>query len=441
MDSKRRTVGAPRPPSARHGSRPSSAASLRTAVLESVPMDDLGASTARLTKIWEKESGEWLEMDLHTACACGDYAYVRELLEGGADANRLNVAGWTPLVYASFLGHDTVVNLLLETGDADGNARTSDGMTALMWASACNHESIAYFLLQNGVDIEAKDAKSRTSVMLAAQNGQTAALKILIDSKANIESTDPATGRSPLLLAVQNRHELAVQTLIDAGADFKKVDKSGDSALSLAKKKPCSMVILNLLENAERGKGTTRGGASLRLDAANLRSEAGLPILSAFEVPGGGRSMRNSASQLPYLPSPTKTRARGDSEEPQQPDIHEFLEVLGLTKYLPLFEKEEVDFETLVTMTETDLKGIGLSLFGPRRKISSAIKCWQEEQQAEDDQEVDLLVSELQCSFEARVSEEMKMLTDKVNDLSTSLTESQAHRMKLEEELAAGQLQ
>ena len=185
------------------------------------------------------------------------------------------------------------------------------------------------------------------------------------------------------------------------------------------------MVILNLLENAERGKGTTRGGASLRLDAANLRSEAGLPILSAFEVPGGGRSMRNSASQLPYLPSPTKTRARGDSEEPQQPDIHEFLEVLGLTKYLPLFEKEEVDFETLVTMTETDLKGIGLSLFGPRRKISSAIKCWQEEQQAEDDQEVDLLVSELQCSFEARVSEEMKMLTDKVNDLSTSLTESQ----------------
>ena len=68
--------------------------------------------------------------------------------------------------------------------------------------------------------------------------GLQAALKILIDSKANIESTDPATGRSPLLLAVQNRHELAVQTLIDAGADFKKVDKSGDSALSLAKKKP-----------------------------------------------------------------------------------------------------------------------------------------------------------------------------------------------------------
>lgn len=36
-------------------------------------------------------------MDLHTACACGDYAYVRQLLDKGDDANRLNVAGKTPL--------------------------------------------------------------------------------------------------------------------------------------------------------------------------------------------------------------------------------------------------------------------------------------------------------------------------------------------------------
>lgn len=51
------------------------------------------------------------------------------------------------------------------------------------------------------------------------------------------------------------------------------------------------------------------------------------------------------------------------------------------------------------------------------------------------DQEVELLVSELQCSFEARVNEEMKLLTDKVADLSTSLTDSQIHQRKLEDEL------
>ena len=39
-------------------------------------------------------------------------------------------------------------------------------------------------------------------------------------------------------------------------------------------------------------------------------------------------------------------------DDQKKPDIGEFLEVLCLTKYLPLFEKEEVDFETLVTMTE-----------------------------------------------------------------------------------------
>ena len=37
---------------------------------------------------------------------------------------------------------------------------------------------------------------------------------------------------------------------------------------------------------------------------------------------------------------------------------------------------QEVDFETLVTMTEDDLKSIGLHLFGPRRKIATAIRKW-----------------------------------------------------------------
>jgi ankyrin repeat protein len=57
-----------------------------------------------------------------------------------------------------------------------------------MWAVACNHESIAYFLLQSGAMLEATDNKARTSLMWAAINGQTTALKLLIESKANINA-------------------------------------------------------------------------------------------------------------------------------------------------------------------------------------------------------------------------------------------------------------
>ena len=59
-------------------------------------------------------------------------------------------AGWTPLMYAAYVSHDTVVNLLLEA-KADPNKGTPGGLTPLMVAAGCGNESICYFLIQ--VDI------------------------------------------------------------------------------------------------------------------------------------------------------------------------------------------------------------------------------------------------------------------------------------------------
>lgn len=63
------------------------------------------------------------------------------------DIDRKNLGGWTPLMYAAYIGHDNVVNLLLETG-VNVNASTDRGLTPLMLAASCGNESIAFFLLQ-----------------------------------------------------------------------------------------------------------------------------------------------------------------------------------------------------------------------------------------------------------------------------------------------------
>lgn len=60
----------------------------------------------------------------------------------------------------------------------------------------------------------------------------------------------------------------------------------------------------------------------------------------------------------------------------EPPNIKAFLAQLGLSKYLSLFVKEEIDFETLRTMSDQDLKTVGLTLFGPRRKILAALEQW-----------------------------------------------------------------
>lgn len=50
-------------------------------------------------------------------------------------------------MYASYIGHDNIANLLLEAG-VNVNAATAKGLTPLMLAASCGNESIAYFLLQ-----------------------------------------------------------------------------------------------------------------------------------------------------------------------------------------------------------------------------------------------------------------------------------------------------
>ena len=49
-------------------------------------------------------------------------------------------------MYASYVGHDTVVNLLLEAG-ADPNIGTVEGLTSLMVAAGCGNESVCFFLI------------------------------------------------------------------------------------------------------------------------------------------------------------------------------------------------------------------------------------------------------------------------------------------------------
>jgi len=61
----------------------------------------------------------------------------------------LATAGWTPLMYASYVGHDTIVNLLLDAG-VDPSYSTPGNLSPLMVAAGCGNESVCYFLIQVG---------------------------------------------------------------------------------------------------------------------------------------------------------------------------------------------------------------------------------------------------------------------------------------------------
>ncbi|XP_035982964.1 bicaudal C homolog 2 [Fundulus heteroclitus] len=54
-------------------------------------------------------------------------------------------------------------------------------------------------------------------------------------------------------------------------------------------------------------------------------------------------------------------------------DLPELLSQLGLIKYIDLFEQQEIDYQTFLTLSEEDLKEVGVSTFGARRKMLLAI--------------------------------------------------------------------
>ncbi|XP_066238816.1 ankyrin repeat and SAM domain-containing protein 3 isoform X2 [Saccopteryx leptura] len=181
---------------------------------------------------WEELA---VPLDLHTAASIGQYEVVKECVQRRElDLNKKNGGGWTPLMYASYIGHDTIVHLLLEAG-VSVNVPTPEGQTPLMLASSCGNESIAYFLLQQGAELEMKDIQGWTALFHCTSAGHQQMVKFLLDSGANANMREPVYGFTPLMEAAAAGHEIIVQYFLNHGVKVDMRDHSGATARMLAK--------------------------------------------------------------------------------------------------------------------------------------------------------------------------------------------------------------
>lgn len=104
----------------------------------------------------------------------------------------------------------------------------------------------------------------------------------------------------------------------------------------------------------------------------NQLMELGFPLDKSIE---SLRITRNSSvdAAIEYLL--IKDPARETKPKGQDEELVKFLEELQLSKYLPTFEKEEVDFATLCMLSDPEqlLERLGIPL-GPRSKIKEQLK-------------------------------------------------------------------
>jgi len=83
---------------------------------------------------------------LHLACMLGFTKLTQAILDLGCPTNALDRNGYTALHYASWLGHSTVVKLLLDHSNANPNVTNSSGQTPLDLAKNAGHYQIVSYL-------------------------------------------------------------------------------------------------------------------------------------------------------------------------------------------------------------------------------------------------------------------------------------------------------
>ncbi|XP_071782865.1 ankyrin repeat and SAM domain-containing protein 3 isoform X1 [Centroberyx gerrardi] len=437
-------------------------------------------------------------LDLHTACSIGQYDVVAECIKKKqVDLDGKNVGGWTPLMYASYIGHDNIANLLLEAG-VNVNATTTKGLTPLMLAASCGNESIAYFLLQQGAELELKDSRGWTALLHCTSTGHQQMVKFLLDNNANANVKEPVSGFTPLMEAAASGHEIIVQYLLDHKVKVDERNAKGETARALAmmygytkiaslidsrspKVKPEHFEDLSSSEDSDsapprprpsrsRTKGLSihdgpqaiakfRVGGTSKLceppaappgymtfrdigeqsegicyrdvtspineldgqsnssrdespffdnDMPTMRSSSssseGLPRVIGLSWEGSVESnedsdqCKKSSSRRVNKGHHSKGKSRHGSNDAAQSggtgncgmrspvghppsytgpkDLAEFLEQIGFSKYLPVLEEQDIDLRIFLTLTENDLKEVGITLFGPKRKMTSAIARW-----------------------------------------------------------------
>ena len=141
-----------------------------------------------------------LTTELHRAVEQGDTEKISRLLAEGVDANATDVYGQTALYLAVKFDRLDLVKLLFPRSDA--NKPDITGCTPLCRAILEKKFEIAQFLLEYGADPLTVDSDGRTSVHLAAMQGNLPLLQRLSDAAPSALVRADTEGMTPLHWAV-----------------------------------------------------------------------------------------------------------------------------------------------------------------------------------------------------------------------------------------------
>jgi ankyrin repeat protein len=145
-------------------------------------------------------------------------APARPATTRGADVNRRNPDGSTPLQFAVYNGDVAEVRRLLRLG-ANVALANNYGASPMTLAAEVANTDILKVLLEAGANADSPNPEGQTALMAVARTGNVEAATLLLDHGATVDAKEKWGGQTALMWASARRHPEMMQLLISKGAN------------------------------------------------------------------------------------------------------------------------------------------------------------------------------------------------------------------------------
>ncbi|EXC20599.1 Potassium channel SKOR [Morus notabilis] len=168
-----------------------------------------------------------LALKVNSAAYHGDLYQLKGLIRAGADPNKTDYDGRSPLHLAASRGYEDITLFLIQEG-VDVNTKDSFGNTPLLEALKNGHDRVSSLLVKEGASLKIDNAGS--FLCTAVSRGDSDFLKRILANGIDPNSKD-YDHRTPLHIAASEGLYLMAKLLLEAGASVFSKDRWGNTPL------------------------------------------------------------------------------------------------------------------------------------------------------------------------------------------------------------------